>query len=105
MFGPLDRNARAPPRELLADLVDGPEKVRADGAGAQAEVIGDLLEREILVMTQAEDRLLLRRQLPFRPGDGNAELRRHELALRIGPLIHRLEHRLRLIVTTRGEEA
>src|SRR5581483_9059588 len=96
----------APARELLPHLVNGAEEMSANCAGAQPEVIGDLLEREIFVVTQAEDQLLLRRQPRFRARDRAAQLHGHRLALGIGTLVGGLVCELfRLIVIRAREEA
>src|SRR5688572_5041574 len=94
---------RAPSSELLADLVDGAKKMRADGAGAEAEVLGDLLERELLVVTEPEDDFLLRGEASLRPLNRSAELHRHELTFCVRPLIHRLEQRTALLAVFRRE--
>ena len=39
--------------------------MRADGAGAQAEELGNVLEGTVFVVAQAEDDRLLGRQLAF----------------------------------------
>src|SRR5258705_4956589 len=59
----LSSDCRSPFRELLADLVNGAEQMCAHRAGAQPEVFGDVLERKVLVVAQAEDHLLLRREV------------------------------------------
>src|ERR1043165_2356176 len=80
--------------------------MRAHGAGGEAEQLGDLFERPLLVVAQAEDDFLLRRERPFRPLDGYAELPGHDLTLRIGTLVDRLEeHGAVVVIVAAGEEA
>src|ERR1043166_1586617 len=96
----------SPLRELLPDLVDGAKQMRAHRAGREPEQLGDLLERALFVVPQAEDNLLLRGERPLGFLDGHAELPGHDLTLRIGPLVDGLEeHRAVVVVLAAGEEA
>src|SRR3954447_9645739 len=80
--------------------------MRAHRARGQPEQAGDLLERALLVMTQAEDDLLLRGERALGRLDGHAELPGHDLTLRIGTLVDRLEeHGAVVLVLAAGEEA
>src|SRR5689334_17997085 len=94
----------SPSRQLLADLVDGAEEMRAHRTGAEAEMLGDFFEGEIFVVAEAEDHLLLRRESPLRALNGRAQLHGEQLPLRIRTLVDRFQHGLALAVVLAARE-
>jgi hypothetical protein len=50
MFGPLNAARGTPLRELFANLVNRAEQMRPHGPRLQSHRVGDVLEREVLIM-------------------------------------------------------